>query len=85
MSDSHLSSSHAVKDLQEEKVLRRLSVYAGPVSFECAITTVIQVKSTSWVYKDCLGFLDVKKNMMIIVSPLAYVTQDMGLNLLWGA
>lgn len=61
MSDSHLSSSHAVKHLQEEKVLRCLSVYAGPVSFECAITTVIQVKSTSWVYKDCLGFLDVKK------------------------
>ena len=46
MSDSYLKSSHTVKYLQKEKVLRRLGVYMVPVSSECGKTTVIQAKST---------------------------------------
>lgn len=60
MSDSYLKSSNTVKHLQKEKVLRCLGVYVVPVSPECGITMVIRQKA-SFQYKDCLGFLDVKK------------------------
>lgn len=61
MNDSYLKSSHTVKHLQKEKVLRCLGMYKVPVSCECGITMVIQEKSTWFWYEDCLGFLDVKK------------------------
>lgn len=49
-----------ISNLSDSMILC-LSVYMVPASFECGMTMMIQVKSSSLVYKDYLDFLAVKK------------------------